>query len=386
MEPAVAQLIIQDQSIAYAITDRSLHIVEVGGASALCTHLGEKAEKKLLYDWVPELVGHEQDMRDLLQGNSLRFELPFVNREDESGQTHYVTLINLPYIKEGSEIAGILHIAEDVTPIANAERTMLQQRNELFLARDELRKQNQKLQDAITEFKQLDALKSQFATVAAHELRNPISTIMLYARMLLDDESEEVAKSYIRNLGVIYRNAERLSRITDNMLDLLKVEIGEMELLIKPLSFTEIISKVEADMRPLLQEKKQRLVARCEANLPPVLCDEDRTIQILSNLIHNASKYSTDGAEINLCVYPDENPDYLHVAIRDTGIGIPEEEHSRLFESFFRASNAHTTNATGSGLGLSIVRALVQLHGGKIWIESKVGQGTTAHVLFMIDN
>ena len=148
-----------------------------------------------------------------------------------------------------------------------------------------------------------------------------------------------------------------------------------------PHNLAEIVAKVQADLEPMLKERSQSLHFHSQPALPNVLCDEDRTLQILSNLLHNASKYSPDAAAITLDLRRDENPKFLHLAIIDRGLGIPKEELPRLFEQFYRASNAHNASIPGSGLGLSIVYPLVQLHGGSIWFESEVGQGTTVHLL-----
>lgn len=381
MDFKIAQLIIQDQSITYALTDRTLRIVDFNGSTTLLGCPNSDPVGMNLFDCVPELVGNQQDIQAVLDGVSARFELAFVNREVEPGKILYTTLTNLPYVTDNQEIVGILHIVKDVSAIARAEQEMLQQRNELFLMRDKLRTQNEKLQAAISDFQKIDALKSQFTAVAAHELRNPISTILLYTRMLLEDDASLMLSRHVQSIAVINRNAERLARLTSNMMELLRLELGQIELTIVPHNLAEIVAKVQADLEPMLKERSQSLHFHSQPALPNVLCDEDRTLQILSNLLHNASKYSPDAAAITLDLRRDENPKFLHLAIIDRGLGIPKEELPRLFEQFYRASNAHNASIPGSGLGLSIVYPLVQLHGGSIWFESEVGQGTTVHLL-----
>lgn len=385
MESEVAQLILRDQPITYAVTDRSLRIVELGGDTHLCGGTQSAQQGNPIFALIPELIGHEQDIAEILNGAMPRFELPFVNREIEPDKILYTTLVNLPFSKPNGEITGLLTIVEDVSSAALTEQKMLQQRNELFLLRDEMRKQNQKLQHAISELQRLDDMKSQFISIAAHELRNPISTVLLYARMLLDDEAETLAAKHIHSIEVIYRNAERLTRITTNLLDLVRLDAGQMELVISPIDFSQIMEKLEADMQPILLERSQYLTLFLAPNLPTLLCDEERMLQILGNLLNNASKYSPKGTQITLRATLADDPNLLHLTISDQGMGIPAHEQPQLFQRFFRAINARLSNVSGSGLGLSIVRSLVELHSGKIWIESEVGQGTTVHLLLPVD-
>ncbi|MFN8445563.1 MAG: ATP-binding protein [Caldilineaceae bacterium] len=385
MKSEVAQQILSDQPIAYAVTDRTLRIVELGDSPALFGQPQNVERGKLLFDFAPELIGHEQDIDDILNGEIQRFEIPLVNREVEPGKVIYTTLVNLPYVKSGGEIAGILHIVEDVSSQALTEQKMLQQRNELYILQDELRKQNQKLSAAIAELQRVDELKSSFISIAAHELRNPIVTILLYARMLLEDEAEALSQKHLSSISVIYRNADRLIWITNNLLDLVRLDAGQIELVIKPTDLLEIVTKAEADIQPLLNEKRQKLHITKEEEIPLVLCDEGRMLQILNNLLHNASKYSANGSEITVHLKLAETPNCVQISVVDRGIGIPQQEQARLFERFFRASNAYSSNVAGSGLGLSIVQSLVKLHSGRIWLESEAGRGTTVHLQFHTD-
>lgn len=146
---------------------------------------------------------------------------------------------------------------------------MLQQRNELFLMRDKLRTQNEKLQAAISDFQKIDALKSQFTAVAAHELRNPISTILLYTRMLLEDDASNMLVVMCRALpsSTAMPNAWRL---TSNMMELLRLELGQIELMIVPHNLADIVAKVKADLEPMLKERSQSLHFHSQPALPDI--------------------------------------------------------------------------------------------------------------------
>mgnify|MGYP001359542037 CR=1 FL=1 len=158
MKSEVARQILSDQPITYAVTDRMLRIVELGDSPALFGQPQNVERGKLLFDFAPELIGHEQDIDAILNGEIQRFEIPLVNREVEPGKVIYTTLVNLPYVQSSGEIAGILHIVEDVSSEALTEQKMLQQRNELYILQDELRKQNQKFSAAIAELQRVDDL------------------------------------------------------------------------------------------------------------------------------------------------------------------------------------------------------------------------------------
>jgi signal transduction histidine kinase len=143
-----------------------------------------------------------------------------------------------------------------------------------------------------------------------------------------------------------------------------------------------LVNIIVMEYTPQIAAKAQQLTVVAPDGLPAILCDTLRASQILSNLISNATKYTAKGGSISITVQHAPDEGFLLVIVRDDGVGIPSSEHKKIFERFFRASSAMLAGVAGAGLGLHIVRALVELHGGRIWLESEIGQGTTFYVTF----
>ncbi|MBS1251476.1 MAG: Non-motile and phage-resistance protein [Anaerolineales bacterium] len=382
MNPTVARLILQDRRIAYFITDRELNVVEVSGAVSIL-HDGQKPSLgHSLFDLVPELIGSEETIAEILAGEQDRFQLPWVNRTTPSGEIRYLTMADLPCRDRAGKITGLIHLVQDVTEMGQLEQKLTQRRNELRLLRDQLTQQNRQLAAANAELLRLDEMKSQFVSVAAHELRTPLASISGFVEMLLDEDFGPLNEEQREYLEIVQRSAGRLLFITNNLLDATRIEMGRIELVLTPVDLPALAETVAAEFEPQLDAKLQRLTLRALPGLPQALCDEARAQQIIGNLLSNANKYTPHGGSITISVEPAEEEGFLQVAVADNGVGIPGEDQKRLFDLFFRAKSAHATDASGAGLGLFITRSLVELHGGRIWVESEVDQGTTFYVTF----
>ncbi len=384
MDPAVFPLILEDRAIAYFIADTGLTVVESGGALNICGNQGQTFTGHSLLDVIPELVGSEQVLAGILTGIVPRFRLPWINRETTEGQTAYLTMVDLPYRDEAGQIAGLIHLVQDVTEMGRLEQQLTQQRNDLRLLQDQLTRQNLELAAANAELRRLDDLKSQFVSVAAHELRSPLSSIIGYVEILLDQEFDPLTDHQREFLETVRRNGQRLLAITKNLLDVNRIEAGRVELLLEPADLAGLVASVAAEFAPQLEVRAQRLALGATPGLPLVWCDEIRAAQIVSNLLSNAIKYTPDGGLITIRVGPAGEEGFLQVAVADDGVGISPEDQTRLFNRFFRAGSASLTGASGTGLGLYITRSLVELHGGRIWLESEPGKGSTFYVTFPI--
>ena len=384
MNLPVAQLILQDRKIAYAITDRNLNVVEVSGAVNILWNSRQTSLGRSLLDLVPELVGSEAMLAAILAGELPRFELAWVNRETAEGHTIYLTLVDLPYRDQTERITGLIHLVEDVTEMGTIDQRLAQQRNELRLLRDQLARQNLELTAANAELQRLDEMKSTFVSVAAHELRTPLAPISGYMEMLLDEDFGPLTDDQRERLEIVERNVRRLLTITNSLLDVTRIETGRVELLLQPADLPALVEAVAAEFGPQLEPKAQRLTLRASPGLPPALCDETRAMQIIGNLLSNASKYTPQGGLISITVAPAEEEGFLQVSVTDNGVGIPAEDQPKLFNRFFRAKSAVLTRASGAGLGLYITRALVELHDGRIWFESEPGKGSTFYVTFPV--
>jgi signal transduction histidine kinase len=384
MNLTAAQLILQDRKIAYAITDRNLNVVEVSGAVNILWNSHQTSLGRSLLDLVPELVGSEAVLADILSGELPRFELAWVNREATEGHTVYLTMVDLPHWDRTGRIAGLIHLVEDITQMGKLQQRLAQHRNELRLLRDQLAHQNLELAAANAELRRLGEIKSMFVSVAAHELRTPLAPVSGYVEMLLDGDFGPLTDDQRERLAVVERNVRRLLTITSSLLDVTRIEAGRVELVLRPTDLPALVEAVVAEFGPQLEVKVQHLTLRALPNMPPALCDETRAAQIIGNLLSNASKYTPHGGLINVTLALAEEEGFLQVSVADNGVGISAKDQERLFERFFRAESAAPPQASGAGLGLHITRSLVEMHGGRIWFESELGKGSTFHITFPI--
>ena len=229
----------------------------------------------------------------------------------------------------------------------------------------------EEIQRAYRELKRLDELKSEFINIAAHELRTPLAILLGYAA-LLEEKADDTAQKYLQ---IIVHNAMRLKKLVTDMVNLRYLEAGQMELQLQELRLSDVVDLVVEDLGFLAEEKGQELIIEMAHDLPPIWADKGKLHLILSNLVSNAIKFTPEGGDIKVEALVEE--DELKVAVKDTGIGIPDEEYERIFHRFYQIEDSLRRQHQGLGLGLSIVRGLIELHQGRIWLESQVGKGST---------
>lgn len=383
MDPTT-ELILNDRKIASALTDRNLNIREISGAIALFGQNGGPYLGRSLLEIVPELIGSEDALTDILDGRLSRLELAWVNRETKIGQTIYLVITILPYRDRSGAITGLLHLAQDMTELGNLEQQVMQSRNELLLLKTKLTQQNLALSAANTELRRLGEIKSNFVSTAAHELRSPLASIIGFTELLIDQEFGALNDQQLDALYIVQQNGKRQLDITNNLLDVTRIETGYIDLLLQPESLTALVETIAAELHPQLQDKEQHLTLRATPNLPLALLDNTRAKQIVSNLLNNAIKYTPQGGTIIVNIAPAQAEGFLQVTIADTGMGITKKDQEKLFSRFFRGENATDNSIQGTGLGLHITRSLVELHGGKIWFESELNQGSIFSVTFPV--
>jgi signal transduction histidine kinase len=223
-----------------------------------------------------------------------------------------------------------------------------------------------------------------FVSIAAHELRTPLTPIYGYVEMLLQEEMGPLTNKQRESLVTVRRSVGRMVTVTDNLLDVSRIEAGRIELILKPIDLESLVAQVAAEFQPQLDVKSQKLHLSAALPLPLALCDEARAAQIVSNLVSNASRYSPPESEITLRLAPAPVEGFLQVSVMDQGAGISAQDQEKLFSQFFRTASAGLSRGSGAGLGLYITRALVELHGGRIWLESEPGRGSSFHVTFPV--
>jgi signal transduction histidine kinase len=228
------------------------------------------------------------------------------------------------------------------------------------------------LEKANARLLELDRLKSDFLSTVSHELRTPLTSIRSFSEILLryDVDNAEKRKQFV---GIIHNEAERLTRMINDLLDLSKIEAGRLEFSPEPLELEPVFSRAIGTTHPLFTEKEIRMVSEIEPGLPPVYADADWLHQVLTNLLFNSVKFSPEGGTIRLNARKKEG--FALISVADEGPGIPPDRLEQVFERFHQVRDPQKTNPLGTGLGLTISREIVERMGGKIWAESELGAG-----------
>jgi len=223
----------------------------------------------------------------------------------------------------------------------------------------------------ITAFREAEEMKSTFISIISHELKSPVALIKGYADTLRREDAHWDEKTLRESLDVIVEESDRLNQLIDNLLDASRLQAGALKLEFSYLRIDELAEKEVEKFRT--QSKEHLFAVDFPADLPLVRGDSERLRQVLDNLLSNAIKYSPQGGLIKVGGWADD--DWVYVYVSDEGIGIPKEEQERIFERFYRAESALTPRTRGAGLGLYLCKAVVEAHGGKIWVESEPGKG-----------
>jgi signal transduction histidine kinase len=217
-------------------------------------------------------------------------------------------------------------------------------------------------------------LKSDFVSTVSHEFKSPLTSIRQLAEMLQEGRvpSEERRRRYY---DVLVEQSTRLSSLVTNILDLARIEEGRKEFRFEALDIGELVSEVVATTQHRVGHEGYIVEVHVEGELPRVRADRDAIAQAISNLIDNAIQYSGDARQINL--YASAGDGHVTVAVEDFGVGIPQDEIDRVFERFYRGGHELTRTVKGSGLGLTLVKEVVEAHGGTVHVESEPGRGST---------
>ena len=232
--------------------------------------------------------------------------------------------------------------------------------------------ENSRLYD---EVRLADRAKSEFVSFVAHELRTPMTSIRGYAELLAKGAVGPLTPQQEEFLATILSNAERMQVLVSDLRDISRIELGQLQLELKPVRLTEALENGLEATRAQIDARSQRLELDVPDDLPPVYADPARLEQVLINLLSNAYKYTPEGGQIRVRARR-QNGD-VHCAVSDSGIGISPEDQARLFTKFFRSEDPAVREMPGTGLGLCIVKSLVELQGGHIIVESQLGRGTT---------
>ncbi|CAG1015099.1 two-component system, sensor histidine kinase and response regulator [Anaerolineales bacterium] len=237
----------------------------------------------------------------------------------------------------------------------------------------------------VAQLRELDRLKSSFLANMSHELRTPLNSILGFADVMLEELDGPLTENMQNDLGLIYKNGQHLLHLINDVLDMAKIESGKMNLNIEKFNLQEIIEEVTSITAPLASEKNLALFIEEDSDHEvEVHADKIRLRQVLINLINNAIKFTEKG-KISIHVAREENN--VLIAVKDTGIGIPVDHLESVFQEFTQVDTSTTRKVGGTGLGLPISRRLVQMHGGRLWVESTGinGEGSTFYVFLPIE-
>ncbi len=244
---------------------------------------------------------------------------------------------------------------------------------------EDLAKANEELSKANEELKSLDRMKDEFLSNVSHEFKTPLTSIRGYSQLVLDGTLGDINGQQKKAMDTVIRNSDRLRRLVDSLLYLSRAQVGKMSYYFEKLQLADIINNCINDL--LLQAKNKGIVLRAEMeDIPPVRADKDKLTDVLTNLIDNALKFTSEGGQVIVSARTVSNG--IHIEVKDTGIGIPADHIPHLFQRFYQVDSSMSRRYGGTGLGLYISRTIVEAHGGKIWIESKEGMGTTVHMEF----
>jgi signal transduction histidine kinase len=214
--------------------------------------------------------------------------------------------------------------------------------------------------------------REQVLKIVSHDLRNPLHTISMCASLLLD--LPLAPEQQAGHLQRIKRSGERMNRLIQDLMDVAKLEAGRVGIDVRPVDVESLLREAHEMLALLATEKGIRLEAAAAESLPTIIADAGRVLQVLSNLVGNALKFTPNGGRV--MIRAESAPDGVRFSVQDTGQGIPPEQLAKIFGRFWQANPA---DRRGIGLGLTIAKGIVEAHGGRIWVESKVGEGTTFH-------
>ena len=288
-----------------------------------------------------------------------------------------VSLTASPILDDAGAVTGAAVISRDITHLkqhqAQLESTLAKER----VARADAEGAQRALAEQNERLRELDRLKDEFIALVSHELRTPLTSIHGYLELVMDGGGGELGPEQQRFLSVVERNTQRLMQLVGDLLFMAQVEAGKLALDLEDVDLKEVLAECLEAAKPVADERQVELVTHL-AETPSMLGDRSRLAQVLDNLISNALKFTPSSGRVSVRVSRTGRDAVVEVA--DTGVGIPAEEQDRLFERFFRSSNATEQAIPGSGLGLTIAKTIVERHEGSIEIESAEGKGTTVRV------
>jgi len=227
----------------------------------------------------------------------------------------------------------------------------------------------------VTHEREVDRMKTEFVSLVSHELRTPLTSIKGFTEMVLDGDAGDINNEVQEFLGIVHSNAERLVALVNDLLDISRIESGRVQLKLEAVDLNAVVKTVSATMQQKLAEKQQTLSLLIDPAATLVSGDQDKLVQVLTNYLSNAHKYTQQGGEISIEI--DSHDGLTRAAVNDNGYGIATDDQQQLFSKFYRVDNSMTREIGGTGLGLSIVKQVIELQGGEVGVDSRLGEGSS---------
>ncbi len=285
-------------------------------------------------------------------------------------------------LRIGTRIIGVIDIqSKSANAFSDDEISVLQTlADQVAVAIDNARS-FELSQQAVMEMREIDRLKTQFLANMSHELRTPLNSIIGFSRVILKGIDGPVTELQQQDLTAIYNSGQHLLGLINDILDLAKIEAGKMELAFDEVNISDVVNSVLSTTSGLVKDKPIELKRSIEPNLPAVRADAIRVRQVIINLLSNAAKFTEQGeiaVHVSL-VAGSAGRNEIKVSVSDTGPGISDKDQEKLFQPFSQVDDSPTRKTGGTGLGLSICQQLINMHGGRIWVDSEPGKGSTFH-------
>jgi PAS domain S-box-containing protein len=224
----------------------------------------------------------------------------------------------------------------------------------------------------VTHYERVDRLKTQFVATISHEFRNPLTSIVMAVELLLDERQARLTEEGLALAHAIRDDAQRLSVLVSNLLKISRLEEGEIKMELEQAGVADMVATATVPLTMQLKEKNITLRSNIPKNMPEIYVDATKATWILTNLVGNAIRYTPEGGEIIISARHRDSKVFFTVC--DTGVGIPQKYHEKIFEKYTQVKGNGTSG--GAGLGLAIAKEIVEAHGGKIWVESELNKGS----------